>query len=53
MNFSAMYRLHWYRRVFTRNGASNKCVVVECVKITRQMALRFLRSSLASFFVFR
>jgi len=25
MLFSAMYRLRWYRRAFTRYGASNKC----------------------------
>jgi len=25
MHFSAMYRLRWYRRAFTRYGASNKC----------------------------
>jgi len=24
MYFSAMYRLRWYLRAFTRNGASNK-----------------------------
>jgi len=27
MHFSVMYRLRWYRRAFTRNGASNKCGV--------------------------
>jgi len=53
MHFSAMYKLRWYRRAFTRNGASNKCRVKECVKISRQMALWLLHSSLASFFVFR
>ena len=46
MHFSAMYRLRWYRRAFTRYGASNKCGVgktsyfpAKCVNITRQMAL--------------
>ena len=27
MHFSAMYRLRWYRRAFTRYGASSKCGV--------------------------
>jgi len=27
MHFSAMYSLRWYRRAFTRHGASNKCAV--------------------------
>jgi len=27
MHFSAMYRLRWYRRAFTRYGASNRCGV--------------------------
>jgi len=27
MHFSAMYRLRWYSRAFTRKGASNKCRV--------------------------
>jgi len=27
MHFSAMYRLCWHRRAFTRYGASNKCGV--------------------------
>jgi len=46
MHFSAMYRLRWYRRAFTRYWASNKCGVgktnyipAKCVNITRQMAL--------------
>jgi len=45
MHFSAMYRLRWYRRAFTRYGASNKCGVgktryfqAKCVNITCQMA---------------
>jgi len=52
MHISVMNRLRWYRRAFTRNGASNKCGVGECVRITRHMALRLLHSSLASFFMF-
>jgi len=46
MYFLAMYRLFWYRRAFTRYGASNKCRVgktsyfwAKFVNITRQMAL--------------
>jgi len=42
MNFSAMYRLRWYRRAFTRYEASNKCGVgktsyfrAKCANITR------------------
>ena len=41
-----MYRLRWYRRAFTRLGASSKCWVgktsyfrAKCVNITRLMAL--------------
>ena len=44
--FSDVYRLRWYRRAFTRYGASNKCKVgktryfrAKCVNITAQMAL--------------
>jgi len=32
MHFSAMYRLRWYRRAFTRKGASSKCRVGKCVE---------------------
>jgi len=46
MHFSAMYRLPWCRRAFTRYGASNKCGMgktsyfpAKCVNITRKMAL--------------
>jgi len=41
MHFSAIYRLHWYRRSFTRYGASNMCGMgktsyfrAKCVNIT-------------------
>jgi len=46
MHFSAMYRLRWHHRAFTRYGASSKCEVgktsyfrAKCVNITCQMAL--------------
>jgi len=42
MHFLAMYRLRWYRRAFTRYGASNKCRVektsyfrAKCVNISK------------------
>jgi len=53
MHFSDTYRLRWYRRAFTRKGASSKCRVEKCVELIRQVALQLLNSSLASFFVFR
>jgi len=36
------YRLRWYRRTFTRKGASSKCRVGKCVELISQVALRLL-----------
>jgi len=54
MHISAMYRLRWYRRAFTRYGASVKGSMgktnyfpAKCVNVTRQMALRLLHSTVA------
>jgi len=48
MHFAAMYRLHWYRRAFTRYGASNRYRVGKGyfrVNITRQLVLISLHFS--------